>query len=102
MQKKIEKKHYEQIINNNLTREYMVSLLRSEYFLSIASSKTTGSRMPRANLGYLEKMETIIPENKLIIEFTKIYKEIYKNESLNNKFYSMLNRIEKKLLNYFF
>ncbi len=44
-----------------ITREYLTYLLRSPVFVSFINSKTSGAKMPRANLGELKKYEIDCP-----------------------------------------
>lgn len=51
------------LLPNRVDREFLALLLRSDVVVAAAMSDKTGSRMPRANMDALLKLEVVVPES---------------------------------------
>ena len=59
-----------------ITREYLTYYLRSPQFVAFINSKTSGAKMPRANLAELKKHEVLCPSISEQNKITEVLDEI--------------------------
>lgn len=63
-----------------LTREFLATLLRSDAFVSYINEKTAGAKMPRVSMNIFRQFECVIPPIALQQQFSELYKHVDKSK----------------------
>ena len=66
--------------NNELKREFLATLLRSDEFVGYINEKTAGAKMPRVSMNNFRQFECILPPITLQEQFSKFYKQVDKSK----------------------
>lgn len=69
------------------SREFLATILRSNFIVDNLMLKNKGARMPRADMKYLMSLKIIDPDINLIAKFSEYYKNIqtHFDSLINNK-----------------
>ena len=66
--------------SNELNREFLATLLRSDAFVGYINEKTAGAKMPRVSMNIFRQFECILPPITLQEQFSVFYKQIDKSK----------------------
>ena len=71
--------------SNELNREFLATLLRSDAFVGYINEKTAGAKMPRVSMNIFRQFECILPPITLQEQFSVFYKQIDKSKFVVQK-----------------
>ena len=72
--------------SNELNREFLATLLRSDAFVGYINEKTAGAKMPRVSMNIFRQFECILPPITLQEQFSAFYKQVDKSKfTLSNE-----------------
>lgn len=72
--------------SNELNREFLATLLRSDAFVGYINEKTAGAKMPRVSMNIFRQFECILPPITLQEQFSAFYKQVDKSKfALSNE-----------------
>ena len=72
--------------SNELNREFLATLLRSDAFVGYINEKTAGAKMPRVSMNIFRQFECILPPITLQEQFSVFYKQVDKSKfALSNE-----------------
>ena len=66
--------------SNELNREFLATLLRSDAFVGYINEKTAGAKMPRVSMNIFRQFECIQPPITLQEQFSAFYKQVDKSK----------------------
>ena len=66
--------------SNELNREFLATLLRSDAFVGYINEKTAGAKMPRVSMNIFRQFECILPPITLQEQFSAFYKQVDKSK----------------------
>ena len=66
--------------SNELNREFLATLLRSDAFVGYINEKTAGAKMPRVSMNIFRQFECILPPITLQEQFSVFYKQVDKSK----------------------
>jgi type I restriction enzyme S subunit len=62
--------------NSPITKDFLVSILRSKNFVDYSNTNAVGANLPRANKDIILKYKTILPDNNSLDSYSKAVSNI--------------------------
>lgn len=85
-------------LENKSNRIFLVFLLRQDYYINLATTRSTGANLPRLSPSALEDFELIAPPITLQNQFAEIVEEIEKLKKIQEKSKEEINNLYNKLM----